>query len=569
MIIGIILLTSCIYQNGQIIIRIPFAELQSGGYYGGNLIYHPEDPLISHIGKGTLIAFQDITFGWEEEGDDEYCPVAINKNYGYLYIKEIDVTEIIYDYLIYNDTGDIIETGDGVSLQLLLGAPDYSCEQRDNVFSGIRYFEDVNNFGESLKGTYLLNFRHDNPEENENGEIPLQETYRRVIFRIQGDPESPYEYEKGIIAASLFAPHSIVVNSAYHSEYTEHGEATETAIAFYNTLNLPTFNTGDFILDARFGIVRKVVSVDDSHPSYTLLQTELSNMDVAVGTVSVTMEGDLEEIINRYGSRSDRQIIQRAIEARKQFNLYEKEWDINILDRDDVKVTLENKFSLDVKASIHFHLSWKELSSHGSISFPMDFSSVLAIEALLGFEKGDTKELADPGITFSVCGVPIKIDVPISFIYELKAELAEFDFEFGPELGLELGFKYDVGAKIKFKWKVIPVGIKTWHSASGIFKISKGFVGPNVTFSDRPELTSTIGLQFEPGITIACVIRPQLTMPFELIGDLRFRSSGLELILQFQTTGDLEIKIGVSFINKTFHLGRVFHYLQHIGDWHF
>jgi len=48
-IIGIVILTSCVYQNGQVIIRIPFAELQSGGYYGGNLIYHPNDPLISHI----------------------------------------------------------------------------------------------------------------------------------------------------------------------------------------------------------------------------------------------------------------------------------------------------------------------------------------------------------------------------------------------------------------------------------------------------------------------------------------------------------------------------------------
>jgi len=566
---SIVLFTACVYQNREIVIRIPFAELQSGGYYGGNLIYHPKDPSSSHIGRGTLIAFMDITYGWEDQGNDEYCPKALSKRYGYLFITQIDVTKITYDYLIYDESGRIIETGLNVALPLLEGDPVYSLEPRIG-FSGISFFSNPVNCGDSLKETYLLNFRQDIPVEDENGEIPFQETYRRIIFRIQGDPESPFEYEKGIIGASYSAPHTLVVNSSYHSEFLEHGEATETTIAFFKNENLPEFHAGDYVLDARYGIVRKVLDVDDTNPAFRLLHTELSHMDEAVGTVLVKADGNLEEIIRRYGSSADRLALQKAINARYRFNLFNKEWDIPILERDNLKVDIENNFSIDVNLNINFDLSWKEISSHGSISFPISVSSVLAIDALLGFEKNEQKTIADPGVSFTISGIPVRIDVPIDFIYSIKAVLAELNFEFGPELGLELGFSYNIGAKIKFKLKVIPVGVETWDSASGIYHMSTGFIGPNVTFSARPELTSTVGFQFQPGITIACVVRPQMSIVFDLMGNLWFGASPkLELKLQFLTYGDLQIKIDAKFISKTFNLGRVFSYLYQIGDWTF
>jgi hypothetical protein len=176
----------------------------------------------------------------------------------------------------------------------------------------------------------------------------------------------------------------------------------------------------------------------------------------------------------------------------------------------------------------------------------MEFSSILVIDALLGFKKDGEYRLADPGISFTVSGVPVRVSVPIDFYYSLEAVLAELTMEFGRVLDLELGFKYDVGAKIKFKWKVIPKGVSTWAHASGIHSES-AHIHESIDFQDTPSLSTEIGLKVSPGVTIASVIRPQMEIPFGLRGDLSFSSPSREsrggtLKLFFDTHGDFQIK---------------------------
>jgi len=125
------------------------------------------------------------------------------------------------------------------------------------------------------------NFRQDILVEDENGAFLFKETYRRILFRVQGAPEPPFEYEKGIITSIFSTPRCFVVNASYHSEYSEHKEATETTITFFESENLSEFHSGDYIFDARSGIVRKVLNVDDTDPAFLLLNTEFSHMDEA------------------------------------------------------------------------------------------------------------------------------------------------------------------------------------------------------------------------------------------------------------------------------------------------
>ena len=76
-------------------------------------------------------------------------------------------------------------------------------------------------------------------------------------------------------------------------------------------------------------------------------------------------------------------------------------------------------------------------------------------------------------------------------------------------------------------------------------------------------------------LKIAGVFRPQMNIPFVIKNRLTFdapdglgRSTGA-LVTNFETEGHLEVVIGVSFIKKTFHLGRVFHYTHQLGSWSF
>jgi len=573
--IPLVLLTGCFVSPGNIVVRIPFEDLLQGGFYGGSLIYHPLNPTASHLNPGALISFQDLLFGWELEENDEYTPVEIDQWYGYLYVKAIDQTRIIYDYLLYDAQGSIIERADNVTLALSVGEPQFSTSRSEPGFSGISFHAPTEFQNIGLAGSSLLSFIHETPVEGEEGANRETDNYRRIVFRLETSSRSPFDFKNGIIAASLCSPRSIVINSQFLPEYVDHGEATPTHIAFYKTDYLPSFQEGDFILDARWGVTRKIAAVDASSAVYVLLETEEAFTDEALGSVIVHIEGDLEEIIGRYGSSADRERIERFYSERKQYNLLTIGWENEIYSRPELTVALENEFKIDIDISIHFKLSWKEISSKGSISYPMQFKSILTIAALAGFDVNGEKKLGEPGITFNVSGVTVKVSVPVSFTYDLKAALAELDFEFGPVLGLQLGFSYDIGAKIKFKWGFIPCGIKTWSHASGIFKRSASFEGPTITFDGNPFLEADAGISLKPGITIAGVFRPQMNIPFVIKNRLTFDApDGLErstgaLVTNFETEGHLEVVIGVSFIKKTFHLGRVFHYTHQLGSWSF
>ena len=164
-------------------------------------------------------------------------------------------------------------------------------------------------------------------------------------------------------------------------------------------------------------------------------------------SVIVNVDGSLEEFISRYGSDQDRGKLQRAT-----VNLIEKEWDINILEEELADVKIKKTFRMDVDCSIHLHAGVDHFSLKGKLSFPMSLSSILVMEAIIGFEEEHEHRVADPKVSFSVSGIPVKVGVPIDFYYDLKAQLAKLDFEFGPQMHMDLAFNYDVGVKVKNKW---------------------------------------------------------------------------------------------------------------------
>lgn len=548
-------LVSCT-NTRTLIVRIPFDELQNGAFYGGSLLFNPTDPTMSQLGDGTLIAFQDIEYGWEAEGEDTYTSQITSKRYGYLYIRDIEPDQIVYDFLVYDSKGEIVKRKENTVLSLALGVPDFSQSRDSDTFTGIAYHNDLHSQHAAIAEANLLSFIHEEPQTEENSTDPVsQGSYRRVLFRVQQTSSSLVKvHPKGIIAVSHSSPKSLVVNSAFHALIDGHNEGDISFLTFLKTNDLPDFEPGDYILDDQTGDVKQVVAVTD-YEYMIIVQAQEADMQDALGSVLVKVEGSLEEIINRYGSDQDRKNLQRA-----KVNLIEKEWDIPILDEELASVKIENSFRMDVDCSINLHASFDSFSSNGKLSFPMSLSSMLMIEAMIGFEEEHQSRVADPEVSFSVCGIPVKVGVPIDFYYDLKAQLAKFDFEFGPQMNMELGFIYDVGAKVKYKWKVIPIGIKSWSDASGIHTHSESMHGPIIDFDADPTLTAQAGFKTYPGITIACILRPQMEIPFALQAQYKDHYTTLD----FVTSGEMEMVLDLKFYKHTFKFGRVFNYTKEL-----
>ncbi len=540
------------------VIRLTFEDLNKGAFYGGSLLFNPYEPNFSQLGEGTLIAFQDIFYGWEDEEIDYYTQTVKYKNYGYLYIKSISPEKMVYDYLVYDQNGRIIEKDDNVKIDLCLGEAVFLSSRGNDGFNGIVYHKDVLTYNPSIDDSYFLSFRHDmqDTEQSQSRDAAPMEEYRRILFRIQ-QPGNPVhsQFPRGIVAISASSPKSLVVNSSFYTEYDLGETQPATLMAFYNSENVPDFAPGDYVLGGKSGGVFKIEKVDTSDPDYILLETSESKMEDALGSVVIEVEGDLARIIREFGSEKDKAAVERA-----RLNLIDKTWTTDILDTNDIKAEIDNTFDLDVDVSLKFHLSCTSFSCRGGITFPMSFSSILNMEAFAGFEEDDSIRLADPGVSFSISGIPVRVSVPIDFYYSLTAQLAKLDFEFGPELDVKLGFDYDLGAKVKFKYKIIPDGIKTWSHASGVFDHSLKLVGPTITFEDDPFLTAEIGFKTYPGVTIACVLRPEIEIPVALQLNLKDR----QITLDFVTRGELEMKLDLKFYSHTFKFGRVFHYTKEL-----
>lgn len=613
LVLVMVFLSSCTVNSnsGIVTVRIPYEDLLSGGFYGGSLMYHPENSSLSHLAKGSLIAFQDILYGWKDEGDDSFTPEILSKKYGYIYVQAIQTDEIVYDYLLYDDLGNIIERQEQVVQPNMDGEAQFDSDRGTEGFSGISYHMPVEYSNPSITGSSILSFIHEIPEENEQGEIEAQETFRRVIFRLQanqgaaGAKTLPREFSNGIIGLSIDSPKSLVINASYLPENETYPTESEDVYCFYKTDLLPPFHVGDYVIHNRVGKVLLVTGIDDSYPDYVVLTTQESFLEDALGTVVLQLQGDLGEMIQRYGNASDRAKLEVArtevlsvLQQRNTYQLLNLEKDFQIVNQDKIKVTLQNKLSISVSVSLNFDLSWKSVSSQGSVLFPIDLSSKLLLDAFIGIEKSDSQSLGGPSISFTISGIPIQISVPVDYFYNLKMVLAELQGDFGPVLNVSLGFSYNVGASIKFKWKVIPIGINTWANASGTYSHSFSLDGPNFQYSGKPTLALNFGMQISPGITIAAVVRPQVVIPFTLqniftlqglspqrtenrsignvlaavpsgvtrtlnaidIGRVVDNSIHGHVEVDLNTSGRGEIDLGVKFIHKTFDLGTFFTY---------
>ncbi|HOZ98699.1 hypothetical protein, partial [Mesotoga prima] len=518
--------------------RVPFEELKGGAYYGGGLLFSPSDMSISHLGEGTLIAFQDLRMEWAPE---EGSSIA-ERNYGYLYIKSIDGTGIEYEYLIYDSEGAIVKHVDSVFQPVSAGSQDLSSSSDADFFSGVSYHSAAGMQDPYISSGYLLTFRHEIPDAESSGPV----SFRKVLFRVQQPPMvSSTRFPSGVIAVSNSIPRSLVINS---SLLVQEPSAIENQIVFSKTSSLPNFSNGDYIFDTMKDSLRRVVSVNDSDPSKVTLETEEAFVEEALGTLILNIEGDVSEIIEKFGTESDRSFAESVTT-----NLITKEWEVSIVDDDEMKAAIMNKLVLDANISLDFHLSWNKFSSNGTLRFPATVSSILEIVGKEGFETEKTKKVAEPEVSISVCGIPVKVSIPIELFYGMETQIESIDLQFGPEIEVYPKFHYEVEAKIDF------------HGPHGK-SYTRGSIDHNSTFVDKidfdgsPEIEGKFGFKFFPGVTIACVLRPEMEIPMGFSAKVNESKAELD----FETEGHIMIKLDLLFYKHTFAKTKVFSQTRNI-----
>ena len=531
-------LSSCIVVDNPVLVRVPFEELKGGAYYGGGLLFSPSDMSISHLGEGTLIAFQDLRMEWAPE---EGSSIA-ERNYGYLYIKSIDGTGIEYEYLIYDSEGAIVKHVDSVFQPVSAGSQDLSSSSDADFFSGVSYHSAAGMQDPYISSGYLLTFRHEIPDAESSGPV----SFRKVLFRVQQPPMvSSTRFPSGVIAVSNSIPRSLVINS---SLLVQEPSAIENQIVFSKTSSLPNFSNGDYIFDTMKDSLRRVVSVNDSDPSKVTLETEEAFVEEALGTLILNIEGDVSEIIEKFGTESDRSFAESVTT-----NLITKEWEVSIVDDDEMKAAIMNKLVLDANISLDFHLSWNKFSSNGTLRFPAKVSSILEIVGKEGFETENTKKVAEPEVSISVCGIPVKVSIPIELFYGLETQIESIDLQFGPEIEVYPKFHYEVEAKIDF------------HGPHGK-SYTRGSIDHNSTFVDKidfdgsPEIEGKFGFKFFPGVTIACVLRPEMEIPMGFSAKVNQSKAELD----FETEGHIMIKLDLLFYKHTFAKTKVFSQTRNI-----
>jgi hypothetical protein len=63
----------------------------------------------------------------------------------------------------------------------------------------------------------------------------------------------------------------------------------------------------------------------------------------------LNIEGDVSEIVQKFGTEGD-----RAFAESVTTNLITKEWDVSIIDKDEMKAAIKNKLILDANISLDF-----------------------------------------------------------------------------------------------------------------------------------------------------------------------------------------------------------------------
>ncbi len=457
-------------------IRMTPEQIRKGSFTGGRLIF--SETGINHLEKGTLIPILDMIQGFEAlENGEGYGFKTFKENYGYYYVVESTSEYLIVDYLLYDSNGKIIVHEEGITVTegdiLNFRGEELLNDSLDAFHYKVSYANFVarnGSYSSELQGASLLSFPNEVPTEEEQMNVNVKKRYRTVLFRLQETGSEPYEYTSGVIAAHESIPFLVIDSSYYDETYS-----TDSLIGI-NDPDLPEIEVGDYILDHSASTVRRVTgSIPGNGTEGTqTFDTDIIHLQEAVGAMRIQIDGDLAEIIQRYGSQAEKERLNELL-SRKHYDVWDSHGKASLWKGEDaVQLELFYNTKLGINMDFNFIVNWHEVSAKGDFSVATNNGFELFFDL-----QGHTADTEKKGTFFSIPlevsveKFKIGIDFNIVADYEIEEDAnASLDYILSMQTGpCEFGVHFDIGGKLAFKLAVIPY-IQTWQNC---YVIKNGF----------------------------------------------------------------------------------------------
>jgi len=512
------------------VVRMSMEQIKDGAFTGGRLI-HSEDKTINLLEKGLLIPITNITKGWiQKDSGDEYEFGIIEKNYGYYYIVDIDSEKIILDYLLYDEFGKIIHheenlvISDGaIKSRYPNAANNIMREYHHSMsYSKLNTREMINS--RSFNNASFLSFPNETPTEEEMKFFDKDKVYKTTVFRLQETNGDLYKYDSGVIIAHETEP-VLVFNSSYFDKMI-----SDTDNIKVMDDEKPDIAIGDYILDGETSVARKIIgkagASDDGFEMFIIEDTPIQDV---LGMLEINVSGDLGEIIYKYGTQEQRDLLKSFAKKRGLYDLISEEGTASLWDEGPAKMELDYRFYLGANIDLHSSSSWDQVSASGKFSFNYDANYDLIFKLLSADpgtnEKGKFISVPVKG-AIDLGPVTLKAGLTFNLIGLYESNGADTALEFGVLSSIgdtEIGLTYDVGAKLNFIWGFIPVP-QLWCDVHEIY--SPGKIDIDFIYPQKEELFS-----FDAGLGIG------LGVDLNLFNAVK---------LSFDTGGMCKLKFGES-----------------------
>jgi len=485
----VLLITGCSVANKgtfDFSIRMTAEQIKQGSFTGGRLIF--SENAINQLEEGMLIPILDKTQAFVFV-DDVYEFRTIEENYGYYYVVAVSAQSLTLDYVLYDESGKIIAHEEGITLSDgdLLNRKGETLPQESigDLHYGLNYSgfsARGEHFSRELQGASLLSFPKDVPSEEEQMNCDPDKQYRTVLFRLQKSGTQPYDYNSGVVSAHESEPF-LVIDSAYYDE-------TNSAMSLIsiNDPDLPEIEVGDYILDSSTATARQVSGIIPTGgiDGFQTFETDVVHIQQAVGALRIQLQGDLAEIIQRYGSEAEKERLQ-GITERKHYDIWDSQATASLWKGEScVQLEVGYKSKLGVNMDFKADVTWHEVSAKGTFSV----ESNNAFETLFMLD-GHTEKTEKKGTFFTIplefevekFKIGIELNVVADYVSE-EATPVSLDYIISMHTGpCEFGVDFDAGAKLAFKWGFIPYP-KMWCQSH---VIKNGFNKASA-FMDQPHL---------------------------------------------------------------------------------
>jgi outer membrane protein assembly factor BamB len=559
----IIVFSSCVHRENpqpDYIVRMTLAQIREGSFTGGRLIYSHDDS-VNMLRPGYLIPVIEMTKEWVKgETSEEYTFEAIATTYAYYYIVSVDDTKITMDYLSYNEDGMVLyhEENMEIAQDYIISSPRNldSAEFSEGLFYTPRFSSvETRDTGgsQTLSGARLLSFPNDIPDETRQMQVREDtESYLTVLFRLQPTATTQYNYSNGLIGAHHSEP-QLVINMAFLAEESIQVLADGVVLLDYQSLEMPTISPGDYLLltpesSEDIAGTRRIIEGTTQGDNF-VLTTESADFAEVTGGVELSISGDLEDLITRYGYRGTIKLI----DLNEILTLWHEE---------GLELDLDLKFLLELDIGMDITARWNELSMKGHF-YMLSTDHLYLILKVLTDNKNPVDNLRLTLKEWKTCmqigPVVIYADYLINAVASWDIpELDKLQLGGGPWLDGKLGFDYDIGVKLKFAWGIFPYP-SFWADFGSDSFLDMGFklITPELPNDMPREMQLNLGIEFQPKFRFGDAIGPSFTVPFMFENNLKKVNGKWSYSLDLHPSIDLWINLKFLDYRNDWYIGRI------------